>query len=126
MAILPTLDGKQQNILFNTMFPMNGQIPFKENAYSLDINGVHFLTYSSLHLTNKTASQTFEDQYKWLEQDLIQANKNRHLVPWIILLLPNEMECLDIKCEQDKRDYYIKRLILINFRFLGIFKFRIE
>jgi hypothetical protein len=90
---------------------MMGQTPFESSIYSIDVNGAHILTFSVLESFFEQTQ--IGKQLEWLENDLIKANKNRHLVPWIVVLLPNRLECLvsDLKCQMDKRDYYFKRLV---------------
>jgi hypothetical protein len=90
------------------MFPMMGQTPFNSTTYSLDVNGVHFISYSFGSPFASDLDKKFENLIKWLENDLIKANKNRHLIPWIIVLLPDNYDSIS---EFDRRDFYIKRFV---------------
>ncbi len=97
------------------MFPMMGQTPFNSSTYSVDVNGVHFVSYSFVSPYTLDMDKKFENLIKWLENDLIKANKNRHLVPWIIVLLPNNYDSIN---EFDKRDFYIKRFYYYFFSYI--------
>mmetsp|Transcript_25042 Transcript_25042/g.34396 ORF Transcript_25042/g.34396 Transcript_25042/m.34396 type:complete len:337 (+) Transcript_25042:115-1125(+) len=51
--------------------------------YSWNVGLIHFVTLSSEVYYNKT--DLIDKQYKWLENDLQNANKNRTAAPWIIV-----------------------------------------
>ena len=58
--------------------------------YSVDIGPIHFVSYSTesyFDTKGKALNNTLERQYKWLKQDLAEANlpKNREQRPWIIV-----------------------------------------
>ena len=52
--------------------------------YSFNVANAHFISLSTelyFYETDKVQAQ-----YDWLLQDLVEANKNRHLRPWIITI----------------------------------------
>ena len=102
------------------MFPIKGQVPFKANYYSLDLNGAHLITfsvdilnvnllYAKNGIYNSNLTQLLDMQLDWLESDLKKASKNRILVPWIIVFLPNTIECSNIVCQTNKIDFLKKK-----------------
>ena len=89
-------DPVSQN-LFRNMLPLKGQVPFNSYFYSLNANGVHFLSYSAdlfsienssiEHdgiLFDPTNAALLETQLNQIEKDLKYADENRHLVDSMI------------------------------------------
>ncbi|KAK3240763.1 hypothetical protein CYMTET_49414 [Cymbomonas tetramitiformis] len=81
-------------------FNSRWRMPFKQSGsssnmfYSFNFANVHFISINtetdfegaaSDHYTLGPAVGGFGDWVKWLEADLIQATKDRHLRPWIIV-----------------------------------------
>jgi hypothetical protein len=110
------------------MFPIMNESPFNSNSYSLNLNGVHFLTFtneifslidinkksSSNNNNNNNSSQSpessIESLFKWIENDLKKANQNRHLVPWIIVFNPSKLiECLELVCNLTRINNFKKK-----------------
>lgn len=73
---------QNSNLFFNNLFPLMNQWPLNSTFYSFDSNQVHFITFWKYSNANVDL----------LERDLIQANRNRFLVPWIVVYLPNRLE----------------------------------
>lgn len=69
---------RKETILFNSMFGRK-----KSLVSSIDLNGIHFLTYDQ--------SSDSDIILKDIESDLIIANQNRHFTPWIIFYLPKNL-----------------------------------
>ena len=102
------------------MFPLIGQVPFKSNYYSLDLNGAHLITfsvdilnssllYAKNGLYNYNLTQLIDKQLDWLENDLKKASENRILFPWIIVFLSKSIDCVKNACQTNKIDYLKKR-----------------
>lgn len=133
VQILPTLSQMSDSIsrqLFQKMFPLKGTVPFNSYFYSIDVNGVHFLSYSADMFTMKsrygqnnghtfdaTAAGLLETQVNIIEKDLIKANKNRHLVPWVIVLASQSLSCVDFTCDQTTNDIFKKKLESIFYKY---------
>jgi acid phosphatase type 7 len=81
------------NYLNTFNMPTNSPNP---NAmwYSWDINNIHFVSYDTEVFF--ISDGPIQEQYDWLEQDLIQANKNRDAVPWIIAYGHRPMYCSNV------------------------------
>jgi hypothetical protein len=89
------------------MFTFMSEWPLKSFWYSFDINGVHFISYSTdLFIINENIkknsslndiSNIIDNQMSWLKVDLEKANNNRLSVPWIIVLARQPMYCIN-KC----------------------------
>lgn len=75
------------------MFPLRGTVPFNSYFYSVNVNGVHLLSYSADLFTIKTknidhngqqfdasAAGLLETQINMIEKDLQEANENRQMV----------------------------------------------
>jgi hypothetical protein len=86
------------------MFTFMNEWPLKSFWYSMDINGAHFISFSTdLFIINETLSNNessndnvgmiLEKQINWLKSDLQTANSNRLSVPWIIVLARQPMYC---------------------------------
>ena len=58
--------------------------------YSYDYANMHFVSISSEHPLDVDS-----EQYKWLENDLKNAQSNRNFVPWIILGIHKPLYCSD-------------------------------
>lgn len=90
--------------LFRSMFTFMNEWPLKSFWYSFDVNGIHFISYSTdLFLINESnnktnitvdVSQIVENQLNWLKNDLNKANNNRDSVPWIVVLARQPMYCV--------------------------------
>ena len=102
------------------MFPINGQVPFNSDYYSLDVNGAHLITfsvdilnanllYAKNGIYNSNLTQILDAELDWLENDLRKATKNRISVPWIIVFLPKSTDCSNFVCQTNKIDYLKKR-----------------
>lgn len=91
VQLIPTVTQSGDNIsnsLFQKMLPLKGTVPFNSYFYSLDINGVHFISYSAEFFETKIDNfSQLENQIKMIKDDLIRAQDNRHLVPWIVVLV---------------------------------------
>ncbi len=98
--------------------------------YSIDVNGAHFLSYSADLFTIKTksvdhnglqfdasAAALLETQINVIEKDLIKANENRHLVPWVIVLASQSLRCLEFSCDTSTNDVFKKRLESIFYKY---------
>lgn len=103
------------------MFPMNGHMPFSSHFYSLNVNGVHFITFSADLLADDLMNQEFDAdqsldlQFNWLENDLAKANENRHLTPWIIVFVSESIDCSNPSCSSTKLDKYKKKYFYFKF-----------
>ncbi len=120
MKSLILIENIQSANLFRSMFPLVGQVPFKSNYYSLDLNGAHLITFSVDILNssllyakngsyNHDLTQLIDNQLDWLENDLKIASENRHLVPWIIIFLSKSIDCVNNACQTNKIDYLKKK-----------------
>ncbi|KAI3383886.1 hypothetical protein SNEBB_008838 [Seison nebaliae] len=64
--------------------------------YSIDIGPIHLIGFSTeFYFYVQYGWEQIARQYKWLENDLIEANKNRKNVPWIITMGHRPMYCSD-------------------------------
>lgn len=61
--------------------PTNG---FKNQYYSFDYGPIHFISMNTEKEYDNHEVGT--PQYRWIENDLIQANRNRENVPWIFFM----------------------------------------
>ena len=94
--------------LFRNMFTFINEWPLKSFWYSFDINGAHFVSFStdlfiineSLNNSNNSLNDIFDKQMNWLKTDLQKANDNRLSVPWIIALARQPMYCT-VSCPLD-------------------------
>lgn len=59
--------------------------------YSLDIGVIHFIILVTEDFI--TESSNMQEQLKWLEKDLKEANINRYYVPWIVVLAHRPLYC---------------------------------
>lgn len=71
-------------------------MPGRQNAasnfyYSFDYIGVHFVSFSTEHPFDPQS-----DQYRFIEQDLIMANKNRAKVPWVMVFGHRPLYCTSV------------------------------
>lgn len=113
VQLLPSigqLGDKTSLNLFRAMFPLMGKLPFNSYFYSLNANGVHFISYSadlftigqysdrSLNNLDSNTANIIENQISLIEKDLINANHNRDLCPWIVVIASQSLECIDSKC----------------------------
>ena len=75
---------------------LSGQI--NNHYYSFNLGPAHFIFYSTelYYFPEYFAESHIEWQYKWLENDLKEANKpeNRNQRPWIIVNGHRPMYCL--------------------------------
>lgn len=62
--------------------------------YSFDYMGIHFLSFSTEHSFNQSSAQ-----FAFMRQDLIQANRNRQRVPWIIVFGHRPLYCTSLVAE---------------------------
>jgi hypothetical protein len=95
IQLMPLINSQQKDDLFKKMFPDLNNKPEIESFYSHNVNGVHFLTYSlnklgelqliEMNTNSSVRYSKFKDEMIKLENDLVDANRNRHLVPWIIV-----------------------------------------
>lgn len=89
--------------------------------YSFDIGPVHFIGFSSeAYYFLNYGIKTLVNQYEWIKQDLIEANKpeNRKLRPWIVTFAHRPMYC-----SNDNGDdcTHIETLVRTGLPFLGMF-----
>lgn len=130
VQILPALSQMGDSIsrnLFQSMFPLKGSVPFNSYFYSLNMNGVHFLSYSADLFTIKTkdnglhfdasAAALLETQINTIAKDLAKANENRHLVPWIIVLASQSLKCQQFACQSNTNDIFKKKLESIFYKY---------
>lgn len=64
--------------------------------YSFNVGKAHVVGFSSeFYYYTEFGFSQIHNQYKWLEQDLIEANKpeNREKRPWIITMAHRPMYC---------------------------------
>ena len=110
------------------MFPVNGQVPFTANYYSVNLNAAHLITFSADMLSadllyakngayNLNLTLSLDAQLDWLEDDLKQANANRRAVPWLIVFLAKSIDCEHLVCHTNKIDYLKKRLENLFFEY---------
>jgi hypothetical protein len=126
VQILPALSQMGDSVsrnLFQKMFPLKGTLPFNSYFYSVNVNGVHFLSYSADLFTIKvnefdsSAASLLETQINMIERDLISANQNRHLVPWIVVLASQSLKCYEFSCDTNTNDIYKKRLEAVLYKY---------
>lgn len=114
------------------MFPLSS-LNEQENQfiYGLDVNGVHFCTFSiGIFMQRETNSKIQIDQLEskiyLLEKDLIKANQNRHLVPWIVVLLTEKSSFSN----SSLLNIYLEKLVFFVFnqllKILNNFSSRVE
>jgi len=75
-------------VVYNHRFMMPGSTTGEQQNmyYSFDYSNVHFISMSTeTSYPDAPFGNDFGDQLAWLEADLIKANQNRHLRPWIIV-----------------------------------------
>lgn len=118
VQILPTIgqltDPSAKN-LFRQMFPMMGRSPFNSHFYSVESNGVHFLSYDlftfdQMDQINQTKVEIIETQIDLIEQDLIRANRHRNLCPWIVVIASEPIDCVQVGCSSNMNDALKKRM----------------
>lgn len=135
VQILPTLSQMGDSIsrnLFTKMFPLKGSVPFNSYFYSVDVNGVHFVSYSADLFTiqtneynrngnqqgfDATAAGLLETQINQIERDLIKANQHRHIVPWIIVMASQSLKCSKFSCDTNTNDIFKKKLESIFYKY---------
>ena len=66
-----------------SVLTVNGKAP-NNWYYSWDAGQVHYIALTTEAWFDPLQAGHLETQYKWLINDLIEANKNRDAVPWII------------------------------------------
>jgi len=66
-----------------SVLTVNGKAP-NNWYYSWDAGQVHYIALTTEAWFDPLQAGHLETQYKWLINDLIEANKNRDSVPWII------------------------------------------
>ena len=67
--------------------------------YSLDIGVMHFIILVTEDFITETSSM--QEQLKWLDKDLKEANINRYRVPWIVVLSHRPLYCSVISLRED-------------------------
>ena len=129
VPLLPTLGGDVDQQLFAGMLPVplgsgsgGGAGGGGSYSYSVDINGVHLLTYStdlfSLNeIDHANLSAILGDEMAWMEADLRRANANRARVPWLVVLLPNLIRCVEVACAHDKLNALKQRVELLFYQY---------
>jgi len=104
---------------FYANIPQMKSVLMQENQLfkSFNTNGVHFIIVSleSLFVESKSKSNSNDsiessENIYLLKEDLISANENRHLIPWIVLVLTETRECEN--CDNQKLDDYEKKYVL--------------
>jgi len=120
VQVLPSvgqLADKTSLNLFNVMFPLLGKLPFNSYFYSVNVNGIHFISYSAdlftigqfsdrstqIRLDSNTID-IIENQIDLIEKDLITANNNRDLNPWIVVIVSQSVDCIDSSCNSILND----------------------
>ena len=96
-----------------------GRSPFNSYYYSVSTNGVHFLSYSADLFTigqfdqsnpiDHSTIEIIESQLDLLEKDLIKANRNRNLSPWIVVIASQSIDCIEISCDSNVNDLLKKK-----------------
>lgn len=61
--------------------------------YSLNLGPVHFIIYNSNAYFKESSQIEANVQTRWLVEDLAQANVNRELRPWIVVLAHHPLYC---------------------------------
>ena len=117
VQIIPTVSQSSDDIsnsLFQNMLPLKGTTPFNSYYYSIDINGVHFISYSENFFNiNKDSFNSIENQIDMIEKDLILAENNRKLVPWIVILVSYTSEINKFLKEKIENIFYHYNVDLI-------------
>lgn len=117
VQIIPTVSQSSDDIsnsLFQNMLPLKGTTPFNSYYYSIDINGVHFISYSENFFNiNKDSFNSIENQIDMIEKDLILAENNRKLVPWIVILVSYTLEINKFLKEKIENIFYHYNVDLI-------------
>lgn len=90
---------RKETILYDSLFGTK-----KNLVSSIDLNGVHFITYDQ--------SSDSDRILKDIEKDLIKANQNRQFTPWIIFYLPNNL--LSKKIEAILFEYNVDMVIVAS------------
>ncbi|CAD5118751.1 DgyrCDS7428 [Dimorphilus gyrociliatus] len=80
------------NYRFRFGMPRNGD--GESIYYSYDVGPVHIISFSTeVYFYLQYGTQQIRNQFAWLEQDLIKANKNRAERPWIVTMAHRPMYC---------------------------------
>lgn len=97
-AYMPTI-GNHENKANSTHFKARFKLP-KNKAnqgtgyfYSYNLGAAHFIHISTELYTDDNKKESAMTQNNWLKQDLIEANNNRHIRPWIIVLTHHPLYC---------------------------------
>ncbi|BFZ10366.1 hypothetical protein BsWGS_13404 [Bradybaena similaris] len=83
----------------------NAPWPMTEGSlwYSIDIGYTHFVSINT-ELVPPSRLNSF--QFTWLKNDLINANKNRNVTPWVIVMGHKPLYCtksvMEQECDQDR------------------------
>jgi len=77
---------------FRTRNPLYKQT--KNQYFSFNLEGIHFLSINFDNFTNGTANQQ-QEILSWVEKDLTQASdpKNKELYPWIVVVAQQPIYC---------------------------------
>ncbi|XP_064622979.1 acid phosphatase type 7-like [Lineus longissimus] len=76
--------------------------------YSYDVGPVHFIAWDTeVYYENQGPDDIVGKQYGWLEEDLIKANRNREMRPWIITYGHRPMYCSNTFSGQKELDHCI-------------------
>lgn len=134
VQVLPALSQMGDQVsrnLFTKMFPLKGRVPFNSYFYSVNVNGVHFLSYSADLFTmmarkfdvkseqdfDASAAGLLETQINLIEKDLMKANLNRHIVPWVVVMASQSLKCTEFLCDKNTNDIFKKRLETIFYKY---------
>ena len=140
---LETFEGKRGDQFMNELQPIASQVPYqvvpgdKENEkdlsytqynnrfmmidksgntnnffYSFNVGLIHFVALNTdFHMDNQFDKMV--EQYKWLEKDLTEANENREIRPWIVVLMHHQIYCQNEHCHycNDCRNHKMLQLL---------------
>ena len=80
--------------------------------YSFNVGLIHFIGLNTqYHIDNQLDKMA--QQYRWLEQDLAEANRNRETRPWIVVLMHHQIYCQNEQCHDcnDCQQHQMSKLL---------------
>jgi len=94
-----TIPGTQEDLANYTQYHMRFLMPKNNDNkgtgffYSLNIGPVHFAMVNSELYFNKSSASLALEQTNWLKNDLMSANQQRTVRPWIVILIHRPLYC---------------------------------